>query len=249
MTTTLIGEGSSNKEGLVMNLRRLAVAGPIALLALPAAAVADPTLSVDRPCYTPGQAINATGGGYTPTSQVGVDLSVESRAGTKFYSLQDPLTADNGGNISVILRAPDLSLNDDTVEDVGLAAYEEPGDQSSPFGTAFFKLSTFDVFVAPWDSNKVDPTKATTFRAYGFEGLGPVLYAHYLLHGKLKKTVRIGGLTGACGNLTKRMKQFPFRPVPAGDWRVNFDTSRAYSARADGIRYAHVKVPASKAVR
>ena len=90
---------------------------------------------------------------------------------------------------------------------------------------------------------------ASAFTAYGFEGLGSVVYAHYVLGGKLKKTVRIGALSGDCGNLRKRMKQFPFRPVPAGDWRVDFDTSRAYSGRADAIRYAHVKVPASKAVR
>jgi hypothetical protein len=76
-----------------------------------------------------------------------------------------------------------------------------------------------------------------------------VLYAHYFLKGKLKKTVRIGALTGDCGNLTKKMKQFPFRPVPAGDYRIDFDTSRAYLRNAEGIRYPHVKVPASKAVR
>lgn len=232
-----------------MNLRRLALAGPIALLALPATAAADPTLSVDRPCYTPGEAIHTTGGGYTPASQVDMSLNVLSRGGTRFYFLRDPLTPDDSGNISATLRAPDLSLRDDTVEDVALAAYEEPGDENSPFGSAFFKLSTFDILVAPWDRQKVDPKKATTFRAYGFEGLGPVLYAHYFLRGKLKKTVRIGALTGACGNLSKKMKQFPFRPVPAGDWQIKFDTSRAYSPQADGIRYPHVKVPASKAVR
>ena len=235
-----------------MNLRRLALAGPIALLALPGGAAADPTRGVDRPCYTPGEAIDATGGGYTPGSQVEMSLSVVSRGGIKFYWLQDPLTADNGGNISARLRAPDLSLNDDVVEDVGLAASEQQqADQGTPppFGSTLFKLSIFDVFVDPWDSRKVDPKKVTTLRAYGFEGLGPVLYAHYLLRGKLKKTVRIGTLSGDCGNLTKKMKQFPFRPVPAGDYRVQFDTSRAYSAQADGIVYRHVKVPASKAVR
>jgi hypothetical protein len=236
---------------LVMNLRRLALTGPIALLALPGAAAADPTLSVDRPCYTPGETIRTTGGGYTPASQVGMSLSVLSRGGTKVYWLRDPLTADDGGNISVSLRAPQLSLDEDTVEDVGLAAFEQPADQSGPppFGSATFKLSTFDMVVGPWVRYNVDPKKVTTFRAYGFEGLAPVLYAHYFLRGKLKKTVRIGALTGACGNLSKKMKQFPFRPVPAGDWRIDFDTSRAYSPQADGIRYRHVKVPASKAVR
>jgi hypothetical protein len=231
-----------------MNLRRLALLGPIAVLALPGTAAADPTLTVDRPCYTPGQDIKAAGGGYPPGGQVDMSMSVISRGGVTPYFLRDPLTPDSGGNIGADLTAPDLSLKDDVVESVGLAAYDHNGDQSAPFGSAFFKLSTFDVFVAPWDRHKVDPKKVTTVRAYGFEGLAPVLYAHYVLHGKLKKTVRIGALTGDCGNVTKKMKQFPFRPVPAGNYRIAFDTSRAYSGRAEGIYYAHVKVPARKAV-
>lgn len=75
------------------------------------------------------------------------------------------------------------------------------------------------------------------------------MYAHYVLGGKLKKTVRIGALSGDCGNLRKRMKQFPFRPGPAGDWRVDFDTSQRYVRQAGHVRFAHVKVPAKKAVR
>jgi hypothetical protein len=237
-----------------MKLRRLACAGPIALLALPGAAIAAPTLNLDRPCYTPGQAINASGGGYTPGGQVGMIAFVNSASGPDIYSLTDPLTADEAGNIAVRLRAPDMSSKNDIVETAGLSATDQQRqDQGAPpedtFGGAIFKLSIFDVFVDPWDRHRADPKKVTTFRVYGFEGLGPVLYAHYLLHGKLKKTVRIGELTGDCGNLTKKMKQFPFRPVPVGDYRIEFDTSRAYSPSAEGIAYSHVKVSAKKAVR
>ena len=237
-----------------MKLRRLALAGPLALLALPGAAAADPTLSVDRPCYTPGQAINATGAGYTPGGNVQMAVSVLSPHGDKFYFRPDPLVADPNGNISDRLAAPDLASNDEALEDAALVANDQQKvDQGLPpdeaVGVAPFKLSIFDVFVDPWDRHQVDPRKLTTVRAFGFEGLGPVLYAHYLLHGKLKKTVRMGALKGDCGNLTKKMKQFPFRPVPAGNYRIGFDTSRAYSPRAVGIYYAHVKVPAPKAVR
>jgi hypothetical protein len=181
-------------------------------------------------------------------------MSVMGPAGDKNYFLNDPLTADGAGNISVRLRAPDLNTKNDSVEDVGLGAFDQQrADQGAPpeevLAGTLFKLSIFDVFVAPWDSHKVDPKKVTTFRAYGFEGLGPVLYAHYFLKGKLKKTVRLGALTGDCGNLTKKMKQFPFRPVPPGNYRVDFDTNRAWSPQGAGIRYSHVKVPAKKAVR
>jgi hypothetical protein len=55
-------------------------------------------------------------------------------------------------------------------------------------------------------------------------------YAHYTRGGKLVKTIRVGALTGACGNITRHMREFPFRPVASGTWRVQFDTSLEYKA-------------------
>jgi hypothetical protein len=231
----------------------VAVAAATALLALPSAVAAAPTLSVDRPCYTPGQAIKASGGGYTPGGEVMMNMSVFSPFGNTYYFRPDPLIADAGGNISETARAPELASNKELEETASLAANDQQriqqnAPQEEAVGSAIFKLSIFAVAVVPWGAHKGDPRKLTRFSAYGFEGLGPVLYAHYFLRGKLKKTVRVGALAGDCGNLTKKMRQFPFRPVPPGDYRIDFDTSRTYSSKAEGIRFAHVKVAASKAV-
>jgi hypothetical protein len=211
-------------------------------------------LTVDRPCYIPGQAINLEGAGYTPGGQVAMLASLHGRVGNDVGMFEDPLTPDTAGAIGGRLRAPNLASSDDTEEQVTLTANDQQRIQADAppeeqFGAANFKLSAFGVDVAAWDAGRVDPRKATTFAAYGFEGLGPVLYAHYLLRGKLVKTVHAGALSGDCGNLTKTMKQFPFRPVPPGDYRVEFDTSRRYSPRAEGIFIPHVKVSRSKAVR
>jgi hypothetical protein len=248
------GDRAKRKEGSVvqMRTRRFGLTAAIGVLALPATAAAAPTLDVDRSCYTPDQAINLTGSGYSPGAQVTVVASLLSSFGNQ-YGAFDPITSGADGSISEKLRAPELASDRDTEETMALAGEDPLADQNLPeedrFGAAAFKLSIFDFFVDAWDSRKVDPRKTTTFTAYGFEGLGPVVYAHYVLGGKLKKTVRIGALSGDCGNLSKTMKQFPFRPVPAGDWRVDFDTSQRYVQHAGGIRFPHVKVSAKKAVR
>jgi hypothetical protein len=68
--------------------------------------------------------------------------------------------------------------------------------------------------------------------------------------GRLLRTVTVGRLTGACGSLTLRAREFPFRPVPAGTYRVQFDTSRAYRvAKQDFVVYRRLTVRAKDAVR
>ena len=61
----------------------------------------------------------------------------------------------------------------------------------------------------------------TTFRVMGWEPYRTV-YAHYFLNGKRIKTVEIGSVSGPCGDMTKKVRQFPFRPVPAGRYRIRF---------------------------
>jgi hypothetical protein len=80
-----------------------------------------------------------------------------------------------------------------------------------------------------------------TIRAFGFEP-AKRLWAHYVLRGKLVKTVALGALTGPCGDLTKTIRQFPFRPVPAGTYQVYFQGQKAFDKRAAWLRYPRVKV-------
>jgi len=59
--------------------------------------------------------------------------------------------------------------------------------------------------------------------------------------------VRIGALQGACGDLTKRIRQFPFRPVAAGAWTIRFTGSQVFDKRDMWISY-RVRVTADKAI-
>jgi hypothetical protein len=190
--------------------------------AVPALASADPTVNSDRPCYVPGQEQHIT------------------------------VTADGAGNIDAHMKTPDLASSDDTQETVNLAASDDepPGSAPPALGATQFLSSTFDAIVPPWDAHKVSPRKKSTFFAYGFEAVGgKTLYAHYVLHGKLLKTVAIGRLTGPCGDLKKTARQFPFRPVKAGAYKVKLDATKSYPNHSQGYTYKHVKVSKKRAVR
>ena len=75
------------------------------------------------------------------------------------------------------------------------------------------------------------------------------VYAHYFLNGKRLKTVEIGSVSGPCGDLTKKLRQFPFRPVPAGRYPIRFSGTPFFDPQGFWIGYRDVVVPKAKAVR
>jgi hypothetical protein len=92
---------------------------------------------------------------------------------------------------------------------------------------------------------RIAPQRPATIRAAGYASqTGKALYAHWLRAGKLRKSMRLGRLSGACGGLTRRLSRgFPFRPVDPGTWHVAFNTS-ATNPRVGGTivrRAARVK--------
>jgi hypothetical protein len=238
-------------------MSRIAPCGFAAALAtagLAAPAAAAPVLQADRECYTPGQPMTLTGTGYTASGNVDMAFSLRGKHGSNLLFLKDPLVADSGGNIRTTLPAPDLASTDDTQEDVFVSGSDEPADPSTPPtddqpAVAQLTLSTWDVFVPPWDQHRVDPRKRVRIRAYGWEP-ATTLWAHYMRGSRTLANVRIGALTGPCGDLTERIREFPFRPVPAGSYTILFSGARRFDPRNDApIGYRHVRVPASKAVR
>ena len=83
--------------------------------------------------------------------------------------------------------------------------------------------------MAPWDRRQVDPRKTVTVRAYGYEPAR--MWAHYVLRSERVKTVYVGALTGPCGNAVKHIREFPFRPVPAGTYSIYFQGSQILNER------------------
>jgi hypothetical protein len=210
-------------------------------------AAATPTLTVDKPCYTSGEDITFNGGGYTPSGNVGFLFSLKGPKGSNILGFRPPAVADTAGGIHYVARAPDLASSDDTEEDLFATANDETRlappnvPDANSFGAAQAKLSVWDVSADPWDSGLAAPLKRMKIRAFGFEP-AKRLWAHYVLHGKVVKTVALGALQGPCGDLTKTIRQFPFRPVPAGTYQVYFEGQKVFDKHGAWIRYRKVKV-------
>jgi hypothetical protein len=227
-----------------------------AALAAPALASAAPTVGTDLPCYSPGMPIALGGAGYTPGGDVGLIFQLSGAHGNNLVAPKDPLKADAAGGISARLPAPQLASDNDLRETVTLTANDQTrlGQTAPPlppeetFGVTQFQLSAVDVLVRPWLNGHVNPRALTTFKVVGWAPFRKV-YAHYLLNGKRFKTVLIGSVSGPCGDLTKKVRQFPFRPVPAGRYRIRFTGTSFYDPQGFWVGYREVVVPKAKAVR
>jgi hypothetical protein len=227
--------------------------GVVALLAAAAstapAAHAAPTLQPDKPCYTPGESMTLTGGGFTAGGHVDLTVQLTGRYGSNLLFAREPAFADASGAIRQVLGAPDLASSDDTQENVTITASDEtrlapdapPTPPEETFAAATTMLSMFDVFVPAWEQGgRVNARGKTRIYAYGYEP-ATKLWAHYVLRGKRVKTVLVGPLTGPCGDLTKTIRQFPFTPVPAGTYSIYFQGSRFLNKRM-GTPYLKVRV-------
>jgi hypothetical protein len=214
-----------------------------AALALPAAAHAAPTIQADLPCYSPGQPMALTGTGFAPGTDVSLMMQLAGARGHNFVAPKDPLHADVLGGITGRLAAPDLASDNDSRETVTLTANDATG-----VATTQFLLTNVDVRVIPWFSGRANPRALTTFRIIGWQPYRKV-YAHYFLNRKRLKTVELGSVSGPCGDLTKKMRQFPFRPVPAGRYTIRFTGTRFFDPDGWYYYYNDVVVPRAKAVR
>jgi hypothetical protein len=215
-----------------------------AALAAPASAAAAPTIKADLPCYYPGQTIALSGAGYTPGGDVGLQFQLAGARGNNTVAAKDPLEADAAGGLGASLPAPALASDSDLRETVTLTA----NDQANVFGTTQFLLTAVGVQVTPWFSGRANPRALTTFKVVGWEPLRKV-YAHYFLKGKRLRSVEIGSVSGPCGDLSKKVRQFPFHPVPAGRYMIRFSGSRVYDPNGFWVGYRDVVVPKSKAVK
>jgi hypothetical protein len=224
-----------------------------AIAALPSTAAAAPTLHADRACYTPGQPILVTGGGYTPRGQVIFLATLRGDRVTTSFPLGSPLTTDAAGALSARLAAPDLGSDRDIREQLTISANDQaramvqpplpPAEQS---GIVQVTLSQWALGVRAWVDGTGDPRASTDLVAVGCEPFRRI-YAHYFVRGTRVRSVRVGAVSGPCGDLRRRIRQFPFRPVPAGIWTVYFSPTRVFDRRGAWIR-ARVRVSRSAAV-
>jgi len=225
-------------------------------LAAPTLANAAPTVRADLPCYYPGQEINLNGAGYTPGAEVALMLQLSGAHGNTFLSPKDAVRADAAGGLATRLPAPDLASDNDLRETVTLTANDQarldPGNPAATpedtFGSTQFLVSNVFVRVGAWFGHRASPLAPAAFQVVGWEPFRKV-YAHYFLNHKRLKTIEVGSVSGPCGDLRRTLRQFPFRPVPAGSYTIRFTGTRLFDPDGFWVQYRNIVVPKAKAVR
>jgi hypothetical protein len=247
-----------------LTTRRALPAATVALLMAPAAAAQAPpptpppavppgaAVSLDHTCYAPGDAIIHTGRGFAPNAQILEVVAFFAPGGTgdPLRTLGATLTSDASGSFTLGLRAPQLTRQSDRTEDA-LSLFTDPNPVGSPTPPAppsvEWTLSARDIKIAQWVNRVGDPARSMTVDTYGWTGGRSAVYAHYYRGTTRIRSVKVGALTGACGNLRKQLKQFPFKRVKAGEWRVFFSTTPVLDKQRDIWLRKTVIVPQSKA--
>lgn len=189
-----------------------------------------PTLVAAIPCFSPITNAELRGAGWTPGGQV--RLRGRYVSGGSGEALDLTLTADASGGIQFNSTVPDDAAVTRgvavTAEDLTRAAAGAGVEQRQANTT--FRLTYHGPFYRPW--NTVGPARGRPGRRARLEASGyiddltDVLYAHYIRNGDSTfHTTRVGRLRGVCGGLSVRFREFDFRPVRRGTYRIFFDTS------------------------
>ena len=186
--------------------RSLAVVAGAAALAFPSAAsAAELNVSPQKRCYSSGESVNLLGTGFSPLSSATV---------TRDGNLLGSLSTDGNGAFNGVLtlgqnsgrRTKTYTATDDT--NPGLTASRQ------------ITVSSVRVNLAPASGA---PGRILRLRAHGFT-TGKTLWAH-ITRGRSTRTIRIGRLKGACGNLRARRRLLP-QNAAIGVHTIQFDTFR-----------------------
>jgi hypothetical protein len=221
----------------------------------PSIASARPAVQADHACYRPGDDLALTGSAFTADAEVAFIFDMSGKNGRNLlFSDPNPRT-DAAGGVRATYRVPELASSDDRREQLFITANDQAkfgpdgpiGPPEESFANVTTQLSQWDVLADSWLDGQGDPQRAMHIEAFGWTH-EKALWAHYFRGTKRIKTVRIGALQGACGDLTKRVRQFPFRPVAAGSWTIYFSGSQFFDKSKPWIRFPRVRVPVGKAV-
>jgi hypothetical protein len=197
----------------------------LAALALAGAQAPAPTLESSLPCFSAATGAQLTGTGYTPNGQVRLLGQYVSDAR---QALDQTVTADVNGRIEF-----SSGLANETARRLRVEVTAEDVANPALRATVHFTLSWFGPFFRPWNTDgpaRGRPGKSSVIEASGYiNEIGEDLYAHYVLRERHVATVRVGRLTGPCGALKKRFRQFAFKKVRRGTYSVYFDTMPFFS--------------------
>jgi len=206
-----------------------------AALAGPASAAAAPALELDRPCYAQFTTIGLTGSGFTPGGPVEVTGTYpDGELAGRFE-----LTASEAGTITSIDESPEIV---DARSELTISARDVGTSESA---SVVARLSSFGAYYRLWNTDgpaRGRPGRVRQLEADGFITGPRVLYVHYRLRGKVVKTLRLGRLSGPCGSLRTRFREFDFKGVRPGTYRVRFSQSRSWVGQYPYSDYKRVVV-------
>ena len=210
-----------------MSLRTLAVPGALLIalliaLAAPTAARAQATIDpLAQSCYvttdTEGERIVIAARGFTPNSLV--DLAFDGEIVPDGSGLQTDANGEIGVLSPLVVPAPFIPSGSARFT-ITLTQQDNPANVA----TATARHTALGVSVKP---QRARPSSRIRFKGSGFTQDKPV-YAHYVFGGELRKTVKMSGDPGACGQWRKRARQIPVRNPATGIWIVQFDQLKRY---------------------
>jgi hypothetical protein len=219
---------------------RRTVAASIVIAAVGAsAAPANAVISLApvRPCLSQQDAVSPNASGLTPGGPVKFDLASNGRP--LLSSTSQPAAAD--GTFKIAQPYPDSvtepwfsGVTADTipltmtVTDIARLNAGQPATSPEVAATATLTFSRWTVHIATPGGRRPVPRSRIRFVAAGWtSGIGRPLFVHYIRGRRDLHAERLGILKGPCGSVTKTLQRaFPFRPVPAGQYRLLFNSSR-----------------------
>lgn len=196
---------------------KLALPALCALLLLPAPATAAPTLAPLKACYVSAvseeqassEAISVGGSGFTPGATV--DLQLDGNAAGR-------TTAGSDGAFAYGINAPIQSRGEREFTITAVEAGQAPVSVTS-------RVTALRVTGKPKNAR---PTQAVTFGGRGFTEPDIPVYMHYVLRGRVRRTVRLATPQGPCGTFSVRRRQFPFRRPATGMWTLRIEQDPRY---------------------
>ena len=218
---------------------RRAVSASIVIAAVGAcAARADAAISLApvRPCLSQQDAVSPNATGLTPGGPVKFDLATAGRP--LLSSTSQPAAPD--GTFAIAQPYPDsvtepwfagapadtipLTM---TVTDLARLNAGQPATSPDVTATATVTFSRWTVHILTPGGSRPVPRARIRFVAAGWtSGIGRPLFVHYIRGRRDLHAERLGVLKGPCGSVTKTLQRaFPFRPVPAGRYRLLFNSS------------------------
>ena len=232
---------------------RLVILATAIGLAIASTAKAAPTLVADRSCYSLLTPVTLTGDGFTPDGDVLLAGTVTYPDGTTAEAGTVPGVADDQGRVEAMFGVPQIDFRRltfaATVSDLTRIAQGAPAAEQSVVAT--FSIAPFGAYFGPWNTDgpaRAHPGRRARLEVDGFIGTASrILYVHYVRRGRAVKTQRVGRLDRECGSLTTPFRQFSFRSVKPGAYRVIFDTTRRWPNTDAWSAYRRVVVSKARA--